>query len=360
MKFETVSWRGGLPGRIRLLDQTRLPLEQQYVEIDAVEELRAAIHALVVRGAPAIGVAAAYGVVLAAQERLAAGRDEFARHVRAGAERLASARPTAVNLFWALRRMQTRLERELRSGAEPLALAHALLEEARAVHAQDARACERMGELGARFIRDGDTLLTHCNAGALATGGIGSALAPIYHAHAAGKRVRVFADETRPLLQGARLTAWELAQNGIHVTLITDGMAARVMGEGRVQAVFVGADRIARNGDVCNKIGTYGVAVLARQHGIPFYAIAPLSTFDASIASGAEIPIEERGAEEVTHGFGRCTAPKGVKVWNPAFDVTPARLVTAIVTEVGVIERPDTAKVEAALARGGVAIPKRK
>jgi methylthioribose-1-phosphate isomerase len=211
-----------------------------------------------------------------------------------------------------------------------------------------------MGEIGAALISDGATVLTHCNAGALATAGMGTALAPIYHAVASGKRVAVFADETRPLLQGARLTAWELVQAGIDVTLITDGMAARVLSEGRIDAVFVGSDRIARNGDVCNKIGTYGVALAAAAHGIPFYVVAPLSTFDPSLASGDMIPIEERSGDEITHGFGPSTAPAGVRTYNPAFDVTPARLVRAIVTEVGLIESPDTAKVEAALTRGGV------
>lgn len=353
MRFETVAWSGEMPGRIRLLDQTRLPLEQVVVETDSVDALHDSIRRLVVRGAPAIGVAAAYGVVLAAQERIDANVDEFARHVRARAEHLNGARPTAVNLAWAVRRMLARLDAALSQPRDARALSAVLLAEARAIHAEDARACERMGELGARFIADGDAVLTHCNAGALATGGIGSALAPIYHAHALGRRVRVYADETRPLLQGARLTAWELAQNGVDVTLITDNMAARVMAEGRVRSVFVGADRIARNGDVCNKIGTYGVALAARAHAIPFYVVAPLSTFDARMEDGSRIPIEERDAAEVTHGFGRATAPAGVRVYNPAFDVTPARLVTAIVTEAGVIEAPDEARVLALLRSAG-------
>jgi methylthioribose-1-phosphate isomerase len=210
-----------------------------------------------------------------------------------------------------------------------------------------------MGELGAALLADGARVLTHCNAGALATGGIGSALAPVYVACEQGKRVEVWADETRPLLQGARLTAWELQRAGVEVTLITDGMAARVLGEGRIDAVLVGADRIARNGDVCNKIGTYGVAILAREHGVPFYVVAPTSTFDPSIPDGSKIPIEERAAEEVSEGFGRRTAPEGVRVYNPAFDVTPARLVTAIVTEHGIVEAPDEARVAALLARAG-------
>jgi len=353
MRFETVRWSGEIPGRIRLLDQTRLPLEQVYVELDSVELLRDAIRALVVRGAPAIGVAAAYGAVLAAQERLDAPPRALSEHVIAACARLASARPTAVNLAWALRRMQARLALEAARVPTSRELARVLLGEARELHAEDARACLRMGELGARFLADGDGVLTHCNAGALATGGIGSALAPIYHAHAAGKRLRVFADETRPLLQGARLTAWELAKAGIEVTLITDNMAASVLARGTIDAVFVGADRIARNGDVANKIGTYGVAILAREHKVPFYVVAPLSTFDPDTPDGASIPIEERDGSEVARGFGPRTAPEGVRVFNPAFDVTPARLVTGIVTEVGVIREPDRARVEAALRKGG-------
>lgn len=357
---ETLRWVGDRPGFVEMVDQTRLPEEHVQLAVRTVDEMRDAIRRLAVRGAPAIGVAAAYGVLLGVQELDETDAANVVGVAQEVAATLAKARPTAVNLFWALDRMKRRAEREFvakRSGAQIVA---ALFEEARAIHAEDRAQCRAMGEHGVALLKDGCTVLTHCNAGALATGGMGTALAPIYVARERGMAVQVYADETRPLLQGARLTAWELVQAGVDVTLITDNMAASLMASGRVDLVLVGSDRIARNGDVCNKIGTYGVAVLARQHGIPFYAVAPLSTFDASIASGAEIPIEERGAEEVTHGFGRCTAPKGVKVWNPAFDVTPARLVTAIVTEVGVIERPDTAKVEAALARGGVAIPKRK
>ena len=239
------------------------------------------------------------------------------------------------------------------AGQDGAALVATLLAEAKLVQEEDASQCARMGEIGAELIEDGMNLLTHCNAGALATGGMGTALAPIYAAAKAGKTVHVFADETRPLLQGARLTAWELAEGGIDVTLITDSMAGRVMFEGRVDAVFVGSDRIARNGDVCNKIGTYTVAVLAKQHRVPFYVVAPLSTFDPDMPNGAAIPIEERPAHEITEGFGRRTAPEGVAVYNPAFDVTPAELVTGIITEVGLIESPTLAKVEEALRRGG-------
>jgi methylthioribose-1-phosphate isomerase len=267
---------------------------------------------------------------------------------------LARSRPTAVNLFWALDRMVRRAEHEHRQGSDGRRIIDGLFEEAFAIHAEDRASCEELGRIGAALLVDGASVLTHCNAGALATGGMGTALAPIYRAAREGRRVRVFADETRPLLQGARLTTWELMQAEIDVTLITDGMAASVMAAGKIDLVLVGADRIARNGDVCNKIGTYGVAVLASAHSIPFYVVAPLSTFDPSVADGAHIPIEERAAEEITQGFGRRTAPAGVKVYNPAFDVTPARLVRGIVTEAGLIERPDRAGVEEALRRGGI------
>jgi methylthioribose-1-phosphate isomerase len=267
---------------------------------------------------------------------------------------LAKARPTAVNLFWALERMVKCAERAAAAGGNGDQIIDALFTEGDSIYEHDRRVCRLLGEVGEQLVPDGATVLTHCNAGALATAGMGTALAPIYAAVERGKHVRVFADETRPLLQGARLTAWELHQAGIEVTLITDNMAARVMYEKKIDLVLVGADRIARNGDVCNKIGTYGVAVLAREHGIPFYVVAPLSTFDPKIADGSQIPIEERSAAEVTQGFGRRTAPEGVRVYNPAFDVTPARFVTGIVTEVGLIEHPDQRGVEAALERGGI------
>ncbi len=355
MTVETLSWLGSLPGRCRLLDQTRLPLEVVHLELDHLDGMVDAIRRLAVRGAPAIGIAAAYGLLLGIQHSRAGDTAALMEEIAGVSKTLADARPTAVNLFWALERMQNRAAREARSGVSREALLAALLEEALAIHREDADQCARMGEYGAPLVPDGGTVLTHCNAGALATGGMGTALAPIYVAHRAGKRVSVLADETRPLLQGARLTAWELSQAGVPVTLITDNMAARMMALGRVQAVFVGSDRIAANGDVCNKIGTYGVAVLARHHGIPFYVVAPLSTFDGRMPSGAGIPIEERAAEEVTEGLGRRIAPPGVPVENPAFDVTPAALVTAIVTEAGVVEHPDAAGVARILASGRAA-----
>ena len=353
MTVSTIRWEGGLPGHVVLIEQTLLPLASEDIPIRSVDDMAAAIHRLAVRGAPAIGLAAAYGVILGIQGDLEASGPDLVARAEAASEVLAASRPTAVNLFWALDRMGAVARRELEGGAGGRAIAEALLAEARAIQAEDQAQCEAMGRIGAELLRDGMTVLTHCNAGALATGGMGTALAPIYAASRDGKRVAVFADETRPLLQGARLTAWELDQAGIEVTLITDSMAGRVMFEGRIDAVFVGSDRIARNGDVCNKIGTYSVAVLARQHGIPFYVVAPLSTFDPQVPDGASIPIEERSAEEITAGFGRRTAPEGVAVYNPAFDVTPAELVTAIVTEVGLIEAPNLERVEEALRRGG-------
>jgi methylthioribose-1-phosphate isomerase len=354
---ETLRWVGDRPGHVEMVDQTRLPEEHVQIAVRTVDEMREAIRRLAVRGAPAIGVAAGYGVLLGVQELDEMDAANVVGVTQEVAATLAKARPTAVNLFWALDRMRRRAESESKQRSSGARIVEALFEEARAIHAEDRAQCRAMGEHGADLLKDGARVLTHCNAGALATGGMGTALAPIYVARERGVHVKVFADETRPLLQGARLTAWELHQAGVDVTLITDNMAASLMARRGVDIVLVGSDRIARNGDVCNKIGTYGVAVLAREHGVPFYAVAPLSTFDPSIASGAEIPIEERAEDEVTHGLGRRTAPVGVKVWNPAFDVTPARLVTGIVTEVGIITPPSTETVVAALERGGVLVP---
>ncbi len=353
MVVDTLHWEGGRPGHVRMIEQTLLPHEHVILEVRTVEEMVDAIYRLAVRGAPAIGVAAGYGVLLGIQHLGDEEAVEVVARTRETAATLAKARPTAVNLFWALDRMVARAERERAASRSGTEIVDALFEEALAIHREDAEQCRRMGELGADLLEDGARVLTHCNAGALATGGMGTALAPIYVAAEQGKKIHVYADETRPLLQGARLTCWELSQAGVEVTLITDGMAASVMREGRIDAVIVGSDRIARNGDVCNKIGTYGVAVHAQRHGIPFYVVAPLSTFDPAVGSGEQIPIEERAAEEVTEGFGRRTAPEGVRVYNPAFDVTPAELVRAIVTEVGVIEHPTLARVEEALRRGG-------
>ncbi len=331
----TLHWLGGVDGHLRLVDQTRLPVELVEIDCRDVETVWEAIKTLRVRGAPAIGVAAAYGVCLGVQDAIGGDEATFFRRLHEAADRLATSRPTAVNLFWALERMK---QAACRFRGRPTAeIAAALLAEARAIHEEDRQMCRAIGRHGAELLRDGQGVLTHCNAGGLATSDYGTALAVFFAAAESGKTLHVYADETRPLLQGARLTAWELQRRGIDVTLICDSMAAQVMREGRVQAVVTGADRIAANGDTANKIGTYGVAVLAAAHKIPFYIAAPSSTFDLNIQSGAEIPIEERDPREITHGFGRQTAPEGVAVYNPAFDVTPAELIAAIICERGVI-----------------------
>jgi methylthioribose-1-phosphate isomerase len=334
--FQTVHWVGdAATGFPRLIDQTRLPNE--YVEVDCrdVPAVWEAIKSLRVRGAPAIGVAAAYGAVVGARAR---GLDDPAavhRALREATAHLRTSRPTAVNLFWALDRMDAAVSPQ--ADLDGPAILEKLLAEARLIDEEDRAMCRSIGRHGATLVGAGQGILTHCNAGGLATADYGTALAVVFTAHEQGKAVRVFADETRPLLQGARLTAWELQRRGIPVTLICDNMAAQVMREGKVQMVVVGADRIASNGDTANKIGTYGVALLARAHGIPFYVAAPSSTFDLSIADGTAIPIEQRDPREVTHGFGRQTAPEGVDVYNPAFDVTPADLIAGIITEKGVV-----------------------
>jgi methylthioribose-1-phosphate isomerase len=319
---------------VRLLDQRRLPGEEAWLALTTAEAVAEAIRTLAVRGAPAIGVAAAYG--LAVEARRGAGPDRL----RAAAALLASARPTAVNLEWAVRRMSRRI------GAP----AAAILAEAHAIRDEDEAACRRIGALGAELLPPSASVLTHCNAGALATAAYGTALGIVRAAHAAGRLRRVLADETRPFFQGARLTAWELQRDGIPVTLLTDGMPAWLMARGEVSCVVVGADRIAANGDVANKIGTYGLAVVARHHRVPFFVAAPWSTVDASMASGEGIPIEERPSDEVVRIFGQLVAPAGVPARYPAFDVTPAALVDAIVTERGVLRPPYGAAV-AALSR---------
>ncbi len=353
MPVDTIHWEGGRPGFVRIIDQTLLPIEEKILDLKTVESMFDAIRRLAVRGAPAIGVAAAFGVLLGVQDRTKESAEDVLARAKETAAWLARSRPTAVNLFWALERMNARATRDFlakKSGAE---IVDGLFEEARAVWSEDRAICRKIGEVGAALLADGSTILTHCNAGALATADYGTALAPIYVAAEQGKSIAVFADETRPLLQGARLTAWELQRAGFDVTLITDNMAARVMFEKKIDAVFVGADRIALNGDTANKIGTYGVAVLAKEHAIPFYVCAPLSTFDTKIEHGDQIPIEERAPEEITEAFGKRTAPIDIKVYNPAFDVTPARYITGIITEVGIIEMPTQQRVRAALAKGG-------
>jgi methylthioribose-1-phosphate isomerase len=334
--LDTLHWVGGLDGHLRLIDQTRLPVE--FVEIDCpnVEAVWEAIKTLRVRGAPAIGIAAAYGVIVGLQNVIAADETAFFDRLRKVIAYLATSRPTAVNLFWALKRVQAKAE-SLR-GSPTSQIAAALLDEARTIHEEDRQMCRAIGRHGAALLKDGQGVLTHCNAGGLATSDYGTALAVFFAAAESGKTLHVYVDETRPLLQGARLTAWELHHRGIDATLICDSMAAQVMREGRVKAVVTGADRIAANGDSANKIGTYGLAVLARAHNIPFYIAAPTSTFDLSISTGSEIPIEQRDPREITHSFGRQTAPDGIAVYNPAFDVTPANLITAIISDRGLIQ----------------------
>jgi methylthioribose-1-phosphate isomerase len=336
----TIAWIGDVDGFIRLLDQTLLPTQVEYRDCRTVEEIWEAIRSLRVRGAPAIGVAAAMGVVLGMQKLPDNQRGSFERRLREVADFLRTSRPTAVNLFWALERMEAHVRPHLEK--LPAGQLHRmLLEEALKIEDEDRRMCRSIGAVGAGLIETGQGILTHCNAGGLATADYGTALAVMFSAAEQGKTFHVFADETRPLLQGARLTAWELQQRSIDVTVICDSMAAQVMKEKRVDLVITGADRIAANGDVANKIGTYGVALLARAHGIPFYVAAPSSTFDLTLATGDAIPIEQRDGREITHGLGKQTAPDGVKVYNPAFDVTPASLIAAIVTEKGLIQPVD-------------------
>lgn len=329
----TVDWAGNLDGAIEMIDQTLLPGELRIIAIRDVETLWEAIKVLRVRGAPAIGVSAGMGVVLGVRD--AATPQELFDKLSHTCDYLASSRPTAVNLFWALDRMKRKAHS---LSSLPLAeIKAALLAEARAIRDEDARMCRKIGEFGKDVIPDGGTVITHCNAGGLATSEYGTALATMFCAHEAGKRFSVFADETRPLLQGARLTAWELSRAGIDVTVMCDSMAAQLMSDRKVDAVITGADRIAANGDAANKIGTYGLAVIAKAHNVPFYVAAPSSTFDFSAANGKAIPIEQRSEDEIRLGFGRLTAPERVPCYNPAFDVTPAELIQGIITERGMI-----------------------
>ncbi|MDP2689436.1 MAG: S-methyl-5-thioribose-1-phosphate isomerase [Deltaproteobacteria bacterium] len=333
--FKTVEWTDK---GVVMIDQRLLPEKEVYRTFKNYKEVAGAIKDMVVRGAPAIGVSAAMGVALGASKVRTKDVKVFKKEFDRISALLASTRPTAVNLFWAIERMKGVVERN--NGAGVGELKKRLVEEAVLIHREDIETNRSIGRHGGRLIKNGSCVLTHCNAGALATAGYGTALGVIRGAIEAGKKVTVFADETRPFLQGARLTAWELKKDGIDVTLITDNMAGFMMKKGLIDAVVVGADRIAANGDVANKIGTYSVALLAREHGIPFYVAAPLSTIDLKIKHGDEIPIEERDEKEVTHLAGRRIAPKGIKIKNPAFDVTPNRLVTAIITEKGAVKRP--------------------
>src|SRR5688500_5064360 len=333
---ESVRWSAD-GGAVDIIDQRLLPETLRRRELRSADDVCDAIITLAVRGAPAIGVAGAMGLVVALAPYAGDERERFLTRVDELGERIARVRPTAVNLSWAIGRLR-RVARE--TAGDSGVVLDALRLEATRILDEDREMCRRIGEQGLALLPDDARVLTHCNAGALATGGIGTALAPVYLAAERGRRVAVFADETRPLLQGSRLTAWELARAGIPVTVIADNMAAALLRRGGVDAVLVGADRIAANGDVANKVGTYALALAARHHGVPFYVLAPTSTFDPATATGADIPIEERDAAEVREGFGRLTAPSEVAVWNPAFDVTPASLVTAIVSDRGVHRPP--------------------
>jgi len=334
---KTIEWAGNA---VRLIDQTLLPTELKVLDCTTLEQVAEAIQRLRVRGAPAIGAAAGFGLALVARRSEAQSVASLLGELEQAQAVLAATRPTAVNLFWALERMMRCAQAQAEGSVQRLK--EALLAEAEAIAREDEAANRRMGQYGAELIPDGANVLTHCNAGALATAGYGTALGVIRAAVEAGKKVHVYADETRPLLQGARLTAWEMVQEHIPVTVITDNMAGHLMQQGRIDLALVGADRIAANGDVANKIGTYTVAVLAKHHGLPFYVAAPRSTIDFSLTSGTEIPIEERSPDEVVNFRGVRTAPAGVRVYNPAFDVTPHDLVTAIITEQGVVRPPYT------------------
>jgi methylthioribose-1-phosphate isomerase len=333
----TIEWKGDA---VVMIDQRKLPSAEVYVTCRTAAEVARAIKTMVIRGAPAIGVAAAMGLALGMKRSKATGTKQFVTEFQKACDVMAATRPTAVNLFWAIDRMKRTFADAAQAGGSVAEIAQRLETEALRIHDEDVASCRAMGAHGAALVPESATILTHCNAGALATAGYGTALGVIRAAVEHGKRVAVLADETRPFLQGARLTAWELVKDGIDTTVITDNMAATMMQQGLVDLVVVGADRIAANGDVANKIGTYGVAVLAREHGIPFYVAAPISTIDLGTPDGSRIPIEERNPREVTHVGSARLAPGGARVRNPAFDVTPARYVTAIVTERGVARAP--------------------
>jgi methylthioribose-1-phosphate isomerase len=352
MVFQTLKWVGGAGGYLEIIDQRKLPVEFVKLRFTTVEEVFEAIRTLAVRGAPAIGVAGAYGLVLALQKLPSdAGLRKGLSALSGACDYLGGARPTAVNLFRALEQVRRQADKLAAADrdADIEVLRAAVLRKANAIYQEDVDMCLRIGRNGERFVQDGVGILTHCNAGALATAGQGTALSILFEAHKKGKRFAVYVDETRPLLQGSRLTAWELKQAGIDVTVICDNMAGGLMKQNKVDAVITGADRIAANGDTANKIGTYSLAVLASKNDIPFYVAAPSSTFDLVIPSGEQIPIEQRAAEEVTTFAGARVAPEAVDVYNPAFDVTEASLITAIITEKGVIEKPNGDKIAAHL-----------
>jgi methylthioribose-1-phosphate isomerase len=338
MSVQAIMWAPS--GAVRIVDQRALPEALVHRDLETIDDAAAAIRTLQVRGAPLIGIAAAMGLVAGLRKVRRGGRDAFLAQLRTAAAGLAETRPTAINLRWAVTRMIAAAEQ---TPGDASALWERLQVEATAIWEEDRAMCRRIGEAGLSLVPDGANVLTHCNAGALATGGIGTALAPIYLAHEAGRRVHVFVDETRPVLQGARLTAWELSEAGVPCTLLADGAAGTLLRNARVDLVLVGADRIAANGDFANKIGTYSVAVLARQHGVPFYCCAPSSTIDPATPDGDAIPIEQRPADEVKAIAGRAIAPRAVAAFNPAFDVTPARYVTAFITERGLVHPPFSA-----------------
>ncbi len=341
--FQPVEWKDN---NLIILNQTKLPLEVEYLHLNNAEQVWRAIRNLAVRGANAIGITAAYGLCVGIRNTKALTREAFIEDFEKVAAYLETSRPTAVYMFWAINRVRNAVRRfqpgSIGSASVVEALRNVVFMEAKEIHEEDIARCRLIGDYGVTLMQDGIGVLTHCNAGALGTTQYGTALAPMYVAKERGIHFRVFADETRPVLQGARLTTWELSQAGIDVTLICDNMAASVMQKGWVNIVFVGADRIAANGDTANKIGTYGVAVLAKEHGVPFYVAAPTSTIDMDTQNGKDIVIEERPGEEITRGLGRVIAPDGVKVYNPAFDVTPSHLITGIITERGIIRAPYT------------------
>ena len=333
-----------------MIDQRKLPAEEVYVRCKSAGEVARAIKTMVIRGAPAIGVAAAMGIAIGMRRSKATGTQKFAAEFHKICEQMAATRPTAVNLFWAIERMKRAFADAAQAGASVDQIKDRLDAEAQAIHDEDIANCRALGAFGAEVVPADARVLTHCNAGALATAGYGTALGVIRSAVEKGKKIAVFADETRPFLQGARLTAWELVRDGIDTTIITDNMTGALMRQGKVDLVVVGADRIAANGDTANKIGTYGVAVLAREHNVPFYVAAPLSTIDLDTPDGDHIPIEERSAREVTHVGGSQIAPDGARVWNPAFDVTPHRLIAGIITERGIFRPPYSESLRKALA----------
>jgi methylthioribose-1-phosphate isomerase len=335
MRFKTIEWKGD---RVRILDQRRLPQEVHYLDCRDAASVGQAIRTMAIRGAPAIGVAAAMGIALAARKTCSHEPEAFLKSLNESCDEMRETRPTAVNLFWAVGRMKKIIDEVYSRGVDETK--GRLIKEALRILEEDIQVNRKIGMYGKGLIKEGDGVLTHCNAGALATGGYGTALGVIYAARDEGKKFHVFVDETRPLLQGCRLTAWELIQEKIPATVITDNMAGVLMMKGQINLVLVGADRIARNGDTANKIGTYSVAVLSKWHDIPFYVAAPTSTFDLRLASGSDIPIEERDIGEVTHFQGVPVAPKGVGAFNPAFDVTPHSLIHAIITDKGIVRKP--------------------